>query len=171
MSNGRHDVIKVIDDEPWVPLVGQFMLAFGSIESSVNELLRQQCTKAQMRFIVSLQLAQRFILLREVLTERQLDQVSMGILIANLDEAQSLAKTRNLIAHNPLVLAMFDDKGTSSKSLQEVIAAEHSGKQMDLAELSKLTERAVKVAEALTQNWIEFDLAEMDRRPPALKRP
>jgi len=163
-------MVRIINDEKWAPIVGKFMIAFGSIEKCVNELLRHQCGEAHMRFALTLMLAQRFKLLRELLSERSLSDVARSVLIANLDDAQELVRTRNLVAHNPLVLSMFHHDDEATRTMREVIYAERNGKAIEFEELIRLTDRATKVAAALAQNWIELDMAQMEGREPMLTR-
>lgn len=145
------------------------MLAFGSIESSVNELLRQKCSEATLRFVLPLQLGQRFTLLTGQITEWDLSDANRKVLLDVLGEAKGLSYNRNLIAHNPLVLSYFikDKDGVGFAGAH--IKSEHSDKTIEFAELERPTGRAEKVAIALSKMWIELDLALMDSRDPNLR--
>ena len=160
---------KLRSDTEWAALVGRFMLAFGRIESSVNELLRRKCSEGTLRFVLQLQLAQRFTLLTEQITEWDISDSNRKVLMDVLSEAKGLSHNRNLIAHNPLVLSYFikDKDGVGFAGAH--IKSEHSDKTMEFAVLERLTGRAEKVAIALSKMWIELDLAEMQSRVPTLK--
>jgi hypothetical protein len=162
---------RLTNDDKWAPVLGRFMIAFGSIESSVNELLRQQCSEAQMKFVLTLMLTARCTLLRHMLAERKVSDEARAILLGTLNEVEGLSKTRNIVAHNPLVLSMFKADDQQTRTMREVIYAEHKDKAIEFDELSRLAARAVRVAASLSQNWIELDQAAMSAREPVLKRP
>jgi hypothetical protein len=162
------------DNAKWAPVIGRYMIAFGEIESSVNELLRNIIPEGAMKVVVGLQLGQRIKLLREGLPDwKDLSDVNQSVVAQNLEEAAGLMGTRNLIAHNPLILSLFtqDGKPKRSREEEEVIWSEHSGKAITFAELRKLTARAELVANALLMNWLDYDVAALSGHKPVLKRP
>lgn len=155
----------------WVEYVGRFMMAFGLIESCVNELLRRSCSAATLKFVLPLMLKPRFELLSLQLTEWTLSDANRKVLVDTLGEAQGLAKHRNHIAHNPLILSWFRRDETGSGFAKAAIWSEHSGKIIEYGDMKKYTERAEQVALALQGIWVELDMADMQAREPLLKPP
>lgn len=163
---------RLTRDDKWAPIIGRLFIAFGLMESSINELLRQQCSDQQMKFIVSLQLKQRLDLLRSILPERNLSDWNRKVLNDLLNEVSHLAKTRNLVAHNPLTLSMFQNDGSPKDKLwEEVIVAESGDRRITFEALQLSADRAFLVAETLHRSWIELDLGVMDGKEPELMRP
>lgn len=162
---------RFIDHKPWVPVIGEFMVAFGSIESSVNELLRNVCSEAVMKVVITLQLSARIKLLKEALVDwKYLSDPNKEVLRLNLDEVVGLSRTRNLIAHNPLVFSAFQDEDGEPNGRFN-IWSEQTEKTISLPELQKDTDRAVRISDALSSNWIDYDMAFMRGEQPVMKRP
>jgi hypothetical protein len=166
-------MLRFVDPKPWAPVIGNYMISYGSIENSINELLRNVCSEAVMGFVVTLQLGQRIKLLREGLPDwKALSEDNKKVILLTLDEIEHLAKTRNLIAHNPLLLSLFEEDGSERTKTREHIRSAQSGKTVTLQELTQLSERAMLVAKALEQNWLEYDVSVMGDQPqPTFKRP
>ena len=160
-------------------MVGRFMVAFGSIESSINELLRNTQSDGAMELVMTLRLEQRIDLLRKTLPDwKDLSDKNKSILLVVLDEVQHLAKTRNLIAHNPLTVQMLylpDPKDKplveKAKRAQEYIKHEITQKFITLPELTAQAKRVWKVAVFLQMAWIDYDMAYMGGKPLVLKKP
>ena len=171
--------MRYTNDEAWIPVIGQFMVAFGSIENSINELLTNTQTLNQMQFIMTLRLEQRITMLRRSLADwEDLSDKNKKVLWDNLDEIQHLARTRNLIAHNPLTMQMLylpdpKDKALIEKANQagEYIKHEVTQQIVTLPELTKMTKRAYALAIVMQGNWIEYDLKTMAGKEPVMKRP
>ena len=152
-------MVRLVDPAPWIPLIGRFMLAFGYVEAHMNDILRQWYPAKEFDFFVSMPLEARVNLLRaaaEGLRERFTD-ASIDTLQLNLEELQALAKTRNLIAHNPLVLTFFEEDDEVVDVTARIVHA-RKGKDIDLAELERKTWRAERVADALMQNSSALEL-------------
>ncbi|ALV07314.1 hypothetical protein [Roseateles depolymerans] len=165
-------MVRLTRDDQWAPVIGRLFIAFGVMESAINELLRQQCSDQQMKFLVSLQLKQRLDLLRSILPERNLSDWNRKVLLDLLNEVSHLAKTRNLVAHNPLTLSRFKNDGSAKDKLwEEVIVAESGDRRITLEALRVAADRASTVAEALHASWIELDLGVMEGKEPELMRP
>jgi hypothetical protein len=164
--------VSFINQDRWESVVGQYMLAFGDIESSINELIRQMCPASTLVFALPLLLHQRMTLLRLALEEFELlNGKNRQVLNDTLDEVSNLAKTRNLIAHNPLVLQFYAGSNQLDRQMKEVIKHEHMNKSIDLGELRKVAARANKVAAALNMMWIGIDMHLMNDKPIVFKTP
>jgi hypothetical protein len=158
------------DKAPWIPVVGEFLVAFGSIESSVNHLLSHVCSRPVVKVVSELDLNKRIQVLTAGLEDWVgLSNANRNVIKENLVEVLDLAKTRNLIAHNPLVFsAFFDAEGPAGRIN---IWSEKSQKGIELPELTKRKDRIVLVARALNQNWVGYELALRRGEEPVLRRP
>ena len=165
-------MVRLTNDANWAPVIGRYMIAFGSIESSVNELLRNVIPEGAMKVVIGLPLGQRIKLLRESLADwKELSDVNRTVIALNLDEVVSLSSTRNLIAHNPLLLALYADDEESPDIAREHIKSEQTGKGITLPELEVVTARVEALSAALWRNWIDYDFSYMNGEPLKLKRP
>ena len=73
-------------------------------------MLSELPTERILESTISLRFAQRLDLVIQLLREKNLDAELAERTIALLQQARELTKTRNLIAHNPLLLNLFDDR-------------------------------------------------------------
>jgi hypothetical protein len=152
-------MVSLVDPKPWYPLIGRFMIAFGSIEARVNGILKQWYSAPEMAHFATMMLEGRLKLLKAAAESRRerFTDASIDTLLLNLSEVQSLAKTRNLIAHNPLVLTFFEEDD-QIVSMVETISHVHKDDSIDLPTLETKTNRAEKVAKALMQNQTALEL-------------
>lgn len=133
-------VAKIVDlKHEWALAIGRAFVSFGSIEHIVVVGLREVPRDRIHRSIRALGLGQRIALLVEIL-EGHDGELYAGFAEA-LKQAKLLAETRNLIAHNPLVLEVYEFKD-GEHWMREVIAGLHNDKRLDLKELQKFASDA-----------------------------
>ena len=94
----------------WRTAIGRFILSFGSIEWFTYNMLLVLPTERIFESVRFLGFKQRINLVIQLLQEKNIDDEIADKAIGLLNEAKELANTRNLIAHNPLLLNLFDDK-------------------------------------------------------------
>lgn len=94
----------------------------------------------------SFRLSQSIGLLTEIL--EAYEDEPYRLLSEHLGHAKVLAETRNLIAHNPLLLEFYE-RPDGSIYHQEVIAAMHRDRKISLAELKAFADEAEVLASAL----------------------
>lgn len=91
--------------EEWAAEIGRGMIAFGAIEGAVDMCLKHALRDPIQRFARDLYLGPRIDLLLELLQGRSGEcYAEVGTL---LRQAKVLAKTRNTIAHSPLMLDVY----------------------------------------------------------------
>ena len=128
----------------WAAAIGKAFVAFGSIEHITVVCLREIPKDSIQRFSKALRLTQRIDLLLELLEPYQ--QPECLALADKLREAKVLARTRNLIAHNPLVLQMHDD-GKGNQIFGSAITAIHKeGHIISLPEAEEFAAVSEKLA-------------------------
>jgi hypothetical protein len=131
----------------WSEPIGRVFLAFGSIEHAVLIGLRDIPKDNLQRTVVRMPLASRIELLMEIIESRS--EAAYFVFATALKKAKELAKIRNILAHNPLVLEVYET-GDGVFLTTEVIAAMHNDKhRMSFTELGEFVREAEGLAEQL----------------------
>lgn len=136
---------KLVDlSGEWAAAIGKAFVAFGSIEHTTVVCLRQIPKDQFRRFAKGLNLTPRVDLLLEILESYPVPECIE--LSEKLERVKALAKTRNLIAHNPLVLEFYED-GNGGYAYKEAIAAIHrEGHKITLAEVQDFAAKSEQLA-------------------------
>lgn len=138
---------KIVDLQgAWAAAIGKAFVAFGSIEHVTTACLREiprDCIQRSTKFF---RLGQRIDLLVELLEVHDGEEFKQ--LSAALIRVKYLAKTRNLIAHNPLVLEIYEWRDGSLLH-QEVIASMSSDARITLKELTSFANDAEALSSSL----------------------
>lgn len=131
----------------WAEPVGKSILAFGGIEHVVVVALREIPTDRIQKSAIRMQLAAKVDLLLEIL-EGYAGAEYIELATA-LKDVKELAKTRNIIAHNPLVLEFYEiDEGNFLTN--EVIAVIHKeGHKLSLTDLNDFVGKAEALLDRL----------------------
>ncbi len=93
----------------WRVAVGRFILSFGSVEWFTFHMLAELPTERLLESTMKLGFGQRLDIVKQLFREKNLDPELSNKAIELLENARSLSKIRNLLAHNPLLLNLFDD--------------------------------------------------------------
>lgn len=93
----------------FAPLVGQAILNFGNIEHFTMLVLDYLPSDRIIQTVSSLGFTKRVDLIIELLSARKATKAHLRM-IDLLRETKRLAKKRNLIAHNPLRIEIFEHK-------------------------------------------------------------
>lgn len=94
-------------DGEWAAAIGRAFIAFGSIEQVTVNCVREIPRDRIQRSTSKLNLIPRIDLILELL--EAYDGEPFSLLAAKLSLAKQMVKTRNLIAHNPLVLDVYEN--------------------------------------------------------------
>ena len=128
--------------DEWAIALGRVMISFGSIEHITLVCLREIPRDEIIKSTASLKFGQRISLLTEILSAH--NDVESAKLAELLGRAARISVKRNLIAHNPLVLEVYEtEQGYSFKT---VIAHVHKDTVITLPELKALEDEAQKLA-------------------------
>jgi hypothetical protein len=120
----------------WAAAIGTALVAFGSIEHTTVVCLREIPKDSIWRFAKALKLTPRIDLLWELLEPHQ--QPECLKLADKLRQVKALARTRNLIAHNPLVLQMHEDGKGNRIFGSAIIAIHKEGHLISLPEAKRV---------------------------------
>lgn len=163
-------MVNLINHDKWAPVLGNFMIAFGYIESNVNGLLKLWCEPAIYGLVSRQMLRQRLDMLEALAKVREYGPGNSEVMAHNIAVARKLAQERNVIAHNPLMLRFFDPESVSPEAideledfydpnmtvLQEVISPEAPGKHLSFQNVRDLTVHVRELANTLAQNVKEI---------------
>ena len=131
----------------WAAAIGKAFVAFGSIEHTTVVCLRQIPKDQIQRFAKSLKLAARIDLLLELL--EPYSHPECAELSDKLRQVKTLAQTRNLIAHNPLVLEFYEDNSGGYAFAESIAAIHKEGHKISLSETQKFAADADNMASEL----------------------
>jgi hypothetical protein len=153
----------------WAEAIGQAFVAFGSFEHVTVACLEQIPLDSIVRSTAKLGLAHRIELITEILSAYR-GEIFVE-LATKLEEARIMTSTRNLIAHNPLVMDIYQ-RADGTIFHKEVIKALHKERQITLSELQDFAGRAERLASDLygAAGKVFVALSEA-RGKPQLKRP
>lgn len=136
MNEGFHASI-----EEWQVLVGRFILAFGDIELLTYRIWHDRFSeRPPQRFG-----ARTNKIIAHLVETVQTDQA----LLALLTEARELAKKRNVIAHNPVQVQVFQHTATGELYMENAIQCTKTHTFIDDLELMELSSRAESIVSKL----------------------
>jgi hypothetical protein len=127
----------------WSRAIGKAFVAFGAIEHITVVCMRAIPKDPLQRSTRRFTLSQRIDLLLEILESHPGE--SAEELAGHLSTARSLAETRNLIAHNPLVFDFYRH-ADGSLSSREVIAHLHTERRLSLEQAQEFAQAAEELA-------------------------
>lgn len=142
------------DHLEWESLVGRALLRFGDIEYVSVRCLDVIPSERIASSTASLDFSRRVEVLLEILNSRKELTESLSKLRDGFKRAKELAKTRNLIAHNPLMLNLYVNHETQESVPVYRIDSARSAKHS--ITLDELKEFAAEVDDLAATIWLEF---------------
>lgn len=140
--------------EKWERLVGKAILKFGDIELISIKCLSIIPSDRLDKSTAGLEFGRRASLIVEILEGRD-DLCEHQITICvGMKKAKVLAKTRNLIAHNPVMLDLFVNEDETEAVAQHSIKSVRSEQQT--LDLEGLEEFAAEVEMLSAKLWLAF---------------
>lgn len=137
----------------WESLVGKAILRFGDIELVSIKCLEVIPTDDISESTARLGFAQRAELLIEILEARIDRTPDLDQLLECLKRAKPLAKKRNLIAHNPVMLDIFVNEDETQMLAEHSITHARSDETMSLEDLKEF---AAAVEDLSSKLWLAF---------------
>lgn len=141
------------ETEEWVGTVGKAIIAFGELELITYKCLAHIPSDKICETSSQLLFARRVELLVEILEGRSPLPPVVSEFVAMLKRARELAKTRNDIAHNPVVMNMFVNKSTGDILLERSIATARGGRVIDIAAAKEF---AADVEDLVASMWLQI---------------
>lgn len=137
----------------WESLVGKAILRFGDIELVSLKCLEVIPADKVAESTARLAFAQRAELLIEILEARVDRTRDLNQLLDCFKRAKPLAKKRNLIAHNPVMLDIFVNEDETQMLAEDSITHARSGETMGLEDLKEF---AAAVEDLSSELWLTF---------------
>lgn len=141
-------------DYEWQALVGKAILRFGDIELISLRCLALIPTDKIAESAARLEFSRRAEVLIEILEGRPALTEPLVALLAGFKRAKVLARTRNLIAHNPVMLDIYVNPQTDDIYTEHTIASARSNGQT--LSLEQLKEFAVEIEDLSSSLWLNF---------------
>jgi len=142
------------DHLEWESLVGRALLRFGDIEYVSVRCLDVIPDERVFASTSGLEFSRRVEVLLEILNNRKELTPTLTKLRDGFKRAKELAKTRNLIAHNPLMLNLYVNHETREAAAMYRIDSARSEKHS--ITLDELKEFAAEVDDLAATIWLEF---------------
>lgn len=147
-------MVSLVNDELWAPWIGRLLIAFGKIESSINEYISSQVDDVIANYVNGNNLSNRINLAINLAHRRNMDEGNLLEFIDKLKTAQKLLEIRNTIAHNPIALIINQNIELPP---EEVIASIiKKKKHIDLSELKQISLEAETCALGIIQDLALF---------------
>ena len=144
VRHGEKILASIVDPKgEWAAAIGAMFVAFGSIEHFTVICLKEIPKKTAQPLAKSLKLTQRIDLLLKLL--KPYPHSECLVLSDMLEQIKILARTRNLIAHNPLIFQMHDD-GNGNLISGAAITAMFKEEVMSLPEAKEFAAASEKMA-------------------------
>ena len=142
-------MVKLVDrDHKWATLIGRKFVSFGHIESCTYKCIEAFTDPLVSKHLNNQSLSKRIELLKD-LARKISSKVSRECFLKVLNDIKVLSEKRNLIAHNPLVLHVFDLDVNGKPFREKIISSKKSDKQIEFEELTQITNKAEKLSEEL----------------------
>ncbi|MES9828205.1 MAG: hypothetical protein ABW201_08070 [Candidatus Thiodiazotropha sp.] len=142
-------------DHKWAILIGRVFIAFGSIERTTHECLKKWLEEPVYPHVKHMKFSSRVDLLIDVTKKQKYSEENTNEFVSNLKEAKELAKKRNLIAHNPLMLCLFQGEGDFVEAIASNLRDDLT---MEFHELEDLMHKSEELASSLIDGTTKFRL-------------
>jgi hypothetical protein len=155
----------------WRELIGRAITCFGEIEFVSIKCLAFIPQDQISVSVGALDFARRVDIMIELLEGRPNLDPDLRGLLRGFIRAKSLAKTRNLIAHNPLMFDIYVNDDASKVLLGQSITSTRSGaKQIKLDQLRIFADEVESLAGQLWGRFAKVERRKVERAPNSLRR-
>jgi len=137
--------------EQWKVLVGGTILAFGEIELVTLKCLERIPKDNIYKTASKLPFARRIELIIDILQPHS-SISEYSNFIAGLSKAKELSQYRNLLAHNPLAIEVYEHKATGDLHMLQLIRSSRNDKKS--IDLSSMKELAAEVQQLSADLWM-----------------
>lgn len=154
---------KLVDlDHKWATLIGRVFISFGTIERQTHELLKKWLENPVYPHVKHMRLSQRIDLLIDVVKRQGFEQNNINSFVADLTKAKKLATKRNLIAHNPLMLCLFQEE---TNLIEAIVSNINDDVTMEYHELEELAITSEELASDIIYGVTKFRLEDWKDLP------
>lgn len=148
--------IPVELQQKWAPVVGDFIIEFGHIESAITEVVRLSVLPAQFKVLRSLNFSKKAELAKAVLEDWNLSE-SESVKAAFVD-LNSIAQRRNIVAHNGFSIAIYESADDDGKFYEVGMSSSYKATEvwLQIGDLQRDTD-ALKLINEKILDWIQKD--------------
>jgi hypothetical protein len=141
-------MVSLVDKTKWAPLVGRLFLSFGTIESATHDCIRSWAGEVIYKHVKKTPLTRRIALAIDLLAEQNFSEANKAVFLDHLHKAKALVEHRNIIAHSPLALVLFQEE-PGTPFVEAIASNTDEGKLIEFAELQESVEQAEAIAEKI----------------------
>lgn len=141
------------ETEDWIAAVGRAMVSFAEIELVTYKCLAHIPSDKIYQSSSRLEFSRRVDLIVEILEGPSPQPKVILDFITLLKSAKELAKTRNDIAHNPVMMNVYVNKTNGDVLLERSIATARVGRSIDI---SAAKEFAAEVEDLAAAMWLQI---------------
>jgi len=142
---------SVDQTNPWNLAVGRGFVAFGQIEYATHIALKSFCRDPIFNSLKTLNLEKKLEIIDSLLG--QYEQEEIRSLRTLFKQVNALSKTRNLVAHNPLVLDIYE-KPDGDYMVDSKIRSLRNEKHYSLNEIQEFAQKAEDLGGELVQEAV-----------------
>jgi hypothetical protein len=158
-------MVNLVEKNRWAPLIGQLFISFGSIESITHDCVRKWSSSVVYKYVKGMPLSRRIEFVIELISEQPFPEKEKEAFKANLRKTKHLVEIRNIIAHSPLALVLFQDE--SETPFREAITSNSDdSKIIELEQLQETVEQVEEFLESLHQCMAYFRYFHLDLHLP-----
>lgn len=145
---------RIVDlDHKWATMVGRLLIAFAAMEGLTLQCLKEWLKSPLYQHVMNMRFAQRIDLVIDLSREQDSPNDKIEVFVKNLKAAKELAKKRNAVAHNPLMLCLFEGQ----EDFVEAISSEKKqGEGIEFEELERLVLRAETLEANLSESKVRL---------------
>ncbi|MCA1931603.1 hypothetical protein [Rheinheimera sp.] len=146
---------KIVDlNDEWALNIGKVFLSFGSLEKFTVDCISKWLDGQRIVYhLTNAPLAQRINIVIDLAKDKYGDREEVQSFSKNLNKLLELAKKRNLIAHNPLMMVLYED---SFK--EEICSLKDENKAITLSDLISLVSEVEGLYSELHYDLVQFHL-------------
>ena len=154
-------MVDLVDSSRWATLIGRMFIAFGNIERTTHECIRDWAGDQIHKHFAKARLSARIELARDLACSQDASPMTKDAFSQSLTRAKNLAKYRNLVAHNPLCLMLLQES-LSNPFLEVVCHINDDSQYLSYEELSEIVTTTEDCAEKLLHQYIAFRVEKLD---------
>ena len=157
MSRHAMSTFESEGKEKWAQMIGYIFISFGDIEMITYRCIRTFPSENILPSVRNMKLAARIDLICNVLSSK-FDARDSNKMVSLLGRVKHLAKKRNLIAHNPMSLDIYENEQGKITGLKEVIRSEiDDSKYVHYDELNELYNEITEIVPKLLSEYSHLD--------------
>jgi len=157
----RSLMVELVDSARWAPMIGRLIIAFGSIERTTHECIRDWAGEQIHKHLAKARLTSRIDLAMDLASSRNASEIAITEFSASLARARELARYRNLVAHNPLCLVLFQDQ-METPFLEAISSNIDENRHLLFDELIEIVEATEACAAKLARDFATFRVEKID---------